>query len=188
MTAAAATCEALLEMEGQMLGNRSSLGEEGTLAHLLALSVSHCQFMFQILQQLVRMVLYLGCKGQRAVLTIWCCDPRLDKSLASYQGHWVQTNCWPIAEKQNETNSAIGGGPFREKSWFQKPFSLFLTRRRIRNQEDHISSSLPRTQSNLHTISSQLCVGWMHFTHVVVLEQARSGWHLSKHINNLVCK
>ena len=27
MTAAAATCEALLEMEGQMLGNMSSLGE-----------------------------------------------------------------------------------------------------------------------------------------------------------------
>ena len=27
MTAAAAACEALLEMEGQMLGNRSSLGE-----------------------------------------------------------------------------------------------------------------------------------------------------------------
>ena len=27
MTAAAATCEALLEMEGQMLGNRSNLGE-----------------------------------------------------------------------------------------------------------------------------------------------------------------
>ena len=68
MTAAAATCEALLEMEGHMLGKRSSLGgEEGTLAHLLTHSVSHCQFMFQTLQQLVRMLLYLGCKGQRAV-------------------------------------------------------------------------------------------------------------------------
>ena len=62
MTAAAATCEALLEVEGQMLGNRRSLGP-----HLLTHSVSHCQFMFQTLQQLVRMVLYLGCKGQRAV-------------------------------------------------------------------------------------------------------------------------
>ena len=51
-----------------MLGNRSSLGEAGTLAHLITHSVSHCQFMFQKLQQLVRMVLYLGCKGQRAVL------------------------------------------------------------------------------------------------------------------------
>ena len=61
MTAAAAACEALLEMEGQMLGNMSSL------AHLLTHSVSHCQFIFQTLQQLVNMVLYLGCKGQRAV-------------------------------------------------------------------------------------------------------------------------
>ena len=42
-------------------------GDAGTLAHLLTHSVSHCQFMFQTLQQLVRMVLYLGCKGQRAV-------------------------------------------------------------------------------------------------------------------------
>ena len=39
-------------------------GEAGTLAHLLTHSVSHCQFIFQTLQQLVRMVLYLGCKGQ----------------------------------------------------------------------------------------------------------------------------
>ena len=43
-------------------------GEAGTLAHLLTHSVSHCHFMFQTLQQLVRMVLYLGCKGQRAVI------------------------------------------------------------------------------------------------------------------------
>ena len=50
MTAAATTCEALLE-----------------IAHLLTHSVSHCQFMFQTQQQLVRMVLYLGCNGQRAV-------------------------------------------------------------------------------------------------------------------------
>ena len=42
-------------------------GEAGTPAHLLTHSVSHCQFMFQTLQHLVRMVLYLGCKGQRAV-------------------------------------------------------------------------------------------------------------------------
>ena len=42
-------------------------GEAGTLAHLLTQSVSHYQFMFQTLQQLVRMVLYLGSKGQRAV-------------------------------------------------------------------------------------------------------------------------
>ena len=54
-----------------MLGNRGSLGgESGTLAHLLSQSVSHCQFMFLTLQQIVRMVLYLGCKGQRAVTTI----------------------------------------------------------------------------------------------------------------------
>ena len=42
-------------------------GEAGTLANLLTHSVSHCQFTFQTLQQLVRTVLYLGCKGQRAV-------------------------------------------------------------------------------------------------------------------------
>ena len=42
-------------------------GEPGTLSRLLSHLVSHCQFMFQTLQQLVRMVLYLGCKGQRAV-------------------------------------------------------------------------------------------------------------------------
>ena len=42
-------------------------GEAGALAHRLTHSVSHYQFMFQTLQQLVRMVLYLGCKGQRAV-------------------------------------------------------------------------------------------------------------------------
>ena len=57
MTAAAAACEALLEMEGQRLGNRSSLGERQ----------GPCQFIFQTLQQLVRMVLYLACKGQRPV-------------------------------------------------------------------------------------------------------------------------
>ena len=58
MTAAAAAYEALLEIEVQMLGNRSSLGERQTLAHFLTYSVSHCQFIFQTLQQLVRMVLY----------------------------------------------------------------------------------------------------------------------------------
>ena len=68
MTAAAATFEALLEMEGQMLGlGERPGGEAGTLGHLLTHSVSHCQFMFQTLQQLARMVIYLGCKGQRAV-------------------------------------------------------------------------------------------------------------------------
>ena len=64
MTAAAAACEALLEMEGQQEQPR---GEAGTLAHLITHSASKCQFMFQTLQQLVRMILYLGCKGQRAV-------------------------------------------------------------------------------------------------------------------------
>ena len=42
-------------------------GEAGNLAHLITHSVSQCQFMFQTLQQLVRMVLYLECKGQRDV-------------------------------------------------------------------------------------------------------------------------
>ena len=42
-------------------------GEAGTLAHFLPHSVPHCQFMFQTLEHLVRMVLYLGCKGQSAV-------------------------------------------------------------------------------------------------------------------------
>ena len=36
----------------------------------LTYSLSYCQFMFQTLQQLVRMVLHLGCKGQRAVLGV----------------------------------------------------------------------------------------------------------------------
>ena len=70
----------------------------------------------------------------------WCCDPRLDRSIASYPIHqtfptpreycfeaidvwlvpmsysglWVQTNFWPIAGKQYGTNSAIGGGPITE--------------------------------------------------------------------------
>ena len=42
MTAAAAACEALLEMEGQMLGNRSSLGrgrDPGSLTHSLSISL-----------------------------------------------------------------------------------------------------------------------------------------------------
>ena len=52
---------------GHMLGNRSSLGDRQGLGQLLTHSVSYCQFMFQTLQQLVIMVLYLGCKGQRAV-------------------------------------------------------------------------------------------------------------------------
>ena len=42
MTAAAATCKALLEMEGQMLGNMSSLGrgrESGSPTHSLSLSL-----------------------------------------------------------------------------------------------------------------------------------------------------
>ena len=43
MTAAAATCEALLELEGQMLGNRSSLWgrgrDPGSLTHSLSLSL-----------------------------------------------------------------------------------------------------------------------------------------------------
>ena len=46
--------------------------------------------------------------------TSWCCDSRLDRSSASYPGHWVQTSFWPIGEKQNGTNSAIGGGPIME--------------------------------------------------------------------------
>ena len=93
MTAAAAACEALLEMEGQMLGNRSSLGERQgpwltySLTQSLTESLNHylstenagkgavCwQFMFQTLQQLVRMALYLGCNGQRAVM----CQPKGD--------------------------------------------------------------------------------------------------------------
>ena len=68
MTAAAAACEALLEIGGADVGQHEQPGgEAGTLAHLLTHSVSQCQFMFQTLQQPVRMVLYLGCKGQRAV-------------------------------------------------------------------------------------------------------------------------
>ena len=67
MTASVATCEALLEIEGQMLATGAAWGEAGTLAHLHTHSVSHCQFMFQTLQQLVRVVLYLGCKSQKAV-------------------------------------------------------------------------------------------------------------------------
>ena len=74
MTAAAAICEAQLEMEGHMLGNRSSLGEmQGpwlthSFTQSLTESLNHylsamnagkgavcCQFMFQTLQQLVRM-------------------------------------------------------------------------------------------------------------------------------------
>ena len=45
MTASAATCEALLEMEGQMMSNRSSLGERqgprdpGSLTQSLSLSL-----------------------------------------------------------------------------------------------------------------------------------------------------
>ena len=54
-------------MEAEAGQQEQTGGEAGTLAHLLTHSVSHCQFMFQTLQQLVRMVLYLGCKGQRAV-------------------------------------------------------------------------------------------------------------------------
>ena len=69
MTAAAAACEALLEIGGADVGQHEQPGgEAGTLAHLLTHSVSQCQFMFQTLQQLVRMVLYLGCQGQRPVL------------------------------------------------------------------------------------------------------------------------
>ena len=68
MTAAASACEALLEMEGQMLGNRSSLGERQgpwfTYSLTQSLSESHnhylstenagkgavcCPFMFQTL-------------------------------------------------------------------------------------------------------------------------------------------
>ena len=64
MTAAAATCEALIVMEGQQ---EQPGGEAGTLAHLLTHLVSHCQFMFQTLQQLVRMVQYFQCMGQRPV-------------------------------------------------------------------------------------------------------------------------
>ena len=65
MTAVAAACEA---DGGVDVGQQEQPGGgAGTLAHLLTHSVSHCQFMFQTLQQLVRMVLYLGCKGQRAV-------------------------------------------------------------------------------------------------------------------------
>ena len=68
MIAAAAACEALLEMEGQMLGNRSSLGERQgpwltySLTQSLTETLNHylstenagkgavcCQFMFQTL-------------------------------------------------------------------------------------------------------------------------------------------
>ena len=77
MTAAAATCEVLVEKEGQMLGNMSSLGERQgpwltySLAQSLTESLNHylstenvgkgavcSQFMFQTLLQLVRMALY----------------------------------------------------------------------------------------------------------------------------------
>ena len=68
MTAAAADCEAMLEMEGQMLGNRSNLGERQgpwltySITESLTESLTHslstknagaeavcCQFMFQTL-------------------------------------------------------------------------------------------------------------------------------------------
>ena len=65
-------------------------GEAGTLAHLLTHSVSHCQFMFQTLQQLVRMVLYLGCKGQRAVLHHSGSGPNLDQ-----YGSKQNAKCFP---------------------------------------------------------------------------------------------
>ena len=69
MTAAAATCDGRWEADvGQQ---EQPGGEAGTLAHLLIHSVIHCQCMFQTLQKLVRMVLYLGCKSQRAVLTLF---------------------------------------------------------------------------------------------------------------------
>ena len=54
---------------GADVGQKEQTGvEAGTLAHLLTHSVSYCQFMFQTLQQIVRMVLYLGCKGQGALI------------------------------------------------------------------------------------------------------------------------
>ena len=55
-------------MGGAYVGQHEQPGEDaGTLAHLLTHSVSCYQFMFQTVQQLVRVVLYLGCMGQRAV-------------------------------------------------------------------------------------------------------------------------
>ena len=40
------------------------------------------------------------------VLQVGLCPD--DRILASHPGHWAQTNFWPIAGQQNETNSAIG--------------------------------------------------------------------------------
>ena len=65
-------------------------GEAGILAHLLTHSVSHRQFMFQTLQQLVRMVLYLGCKGQRAVTSL---EWRFQRCIC--QRSW---KCWHLSQ------------------------------------------------------------------------------------------
>ena len=74
MTAAAATCEDLLEMEGEMLGNRSSLGERQgpwlTYSLTLSLTANSCF-------RLVRMVQYLGCQGKKAVKD----KPHLSRSI-----------------------------------------------------------------------------------------------------------
>ena len=60
---------------------------------------------------------YGGRKGSECSIwlrTSWYTHLNLDRISASSPGHWVQTDFWPIAEKQNGITSAIGGGPIME--------------------------------------------------------------------------
>ena len=84
--------------EGANVGQQEQPGgEAGTLTHFLTRSVSHCQFMFQTLQQLVRMVLYLGCKGQRAVLSSPPCI-RIQRVKFGYHKLYISRNVMELSK------------------------------------------------------------------------------------------